>query len=299
MTTQPPSITLRAPAKINLTLAITGRRDDGYHLMQSLVVFADLADDVTVTPIVAEADVLTIHGNAALAAQPDNIMLAAVEAYRKATGTAQRFHLTLTKSIPMAAGVGGGSADAAATLLAVNAHHGDMLDDDALAALGLTLGADVPVCLAGHRHLIWRMEGIGEELTAVDFPAARTLGMILTNPGVEVPTAAVFQALQPHDFRAPRGGADHLSGLDALGEELALGNSLTRPAEAREGAIAAHLDALATLARRDGYLSHGMSGSGATCFALFTSPAAAAAAATHLPGTLHWCWAGGLYTPPA
>ncbi|MCE2517620.1 MAG: 4-(cytidine 5'-diphospho)-2-C-methyl-D-erythritol kinase [Alphaproteobacteria bacterium] len=292
------SITLLAPAKVNLTLAITGRRDDGYHTMQSLVMFAALADTISLTALDdADEDELIIHGNDALAAMPGNIMLKAASAYRAATGHAQRFGLTLTKAIPMAAGVGGGSADAAATLLAINAFFGHALTDDELAQLGLSLGADVPVCLGGHRHLTWRMEGIGDRLTAVDFPLAHELGIILTNPGVDVPTGPVFQHLRPDDFRAHQPKPDDIPTAEALKNWLDDGNSLTRPACALQHIIPRHLDALSALNSHDGYLASGMSGSGATCFALFTSKAAALNAAKGLPASLDWVWAGGMFDP--
>ena len=179
-----------ARAKVNLCLHVTGRRADGYHLLDSLVAFAEFGDAIRASR--AEALTLVIEGPFAegLGDLPDNLVLRAARALDGLDGKGNGAALTLVKSLPVASGIGGGSADAAATLRALARLRGLPLPGpDAV----LALGADVPVCLAG---VPTRMSGIGEVLEPVALP---DFAMVLVNPGVAVPTGAVFSGLARRD----------------------------------------------------------------------------------------------------
>ncbi|MBT1155487.1 4-(cytidine 5'-diphospho)-2-C-methyl-D-erythritol kinase [Aminobacter anthyllidis] len=258
-----------APAKINLALHVTGRRADGYHLLESLVVFAELGDRITVAA--AAQDSFVVDGPFAGDVPRDgaNLVLKARDALRAAfpENAVQPVAIALEKNLPIASGIGGGSSDAAATLRALARLWRIACDKTALARLALPLGADLPMCLAGH-PLIAR--GIGEELDPVrHFPA---LPMVLVNPGVAVETPRVFRALASRDnpVLAPLDSADTV--LDWLATSR---NDLEPAAMSLEPSIAAVQAAL----RRSGASFARMSGSGATCFGIFGSAAAAARAA--------------------
>lgn len=259
-----------ARAKINLYLHVTGRRPDGYHLLDSLVVFAETGDEIAVAPA---ADLsLRIEGPFAgnLAADTDNLVLRAARGLRDLAGVEQGAVITLTKNLPVASGIGGGSADAAATLNALMALWRISPDRGALERLALSLGADVPVCLAGRPSF---MGGIGEEIAPADgIPPAH---LLLVNPGIATPTPAVFKARQG-DFtpagrwRAAPGDAQGLA--EAL---LSRGNDLTEAAITVTPAIR---DVLTAIARTEACLLARLSGSGATCFGLYAGGAEAEAA---------------------
>jgi len=265
-----------APAKLNLTLEVVGRRADGYHLLDSLVAFTDYGDQLTAT----EAADLTLtldgpFGGILLGDPMENLVLKAARLLAAEAGITAGAALALTKRLPVASGIGGGSSDAAATLLALSALWRLSPASEDLARLALKLGADVPVCLAARTA---RLEGIGERVTpAPPVPAAP---IVLVNPGVGLPTPKVFQARRG-DFSPGAGPAGVLatSPTDAAGLAEALrpsANDLTAPAIALLpviGRVLARLDAT------DGCLIARMSGSGATCFALFATDEAAAAAA--------------------
>ena len=291
---------INAPAKINLSLPIIGRRQDGYHLMRSIVCFADLCDQIQITPLPAHADQdrLIIEGPmanelAALAPQ-ENIMVKALNAFRHLTGHARFFQINLAKNIPVAAGIGGGSTDAAAILLAAAEQSGHPLSNDVLADLGLTLGADVPVCLKAMTKTCWEMRGIGEELSPLNCPDANQLGLILINPGVRVSTASIFAQLTEDDFANDQPPLTQRLSLAEFIAALTDGNSMTRAAAKEAPIIAHYLNMLAGLNNQHGYLHHGMSGSGATCFALFATPEDSNTAAEAL-NDVHWKWSGGIY----
>ena len=260
-----------APAKINLTLHVTGQRADGYHLLDSLVVFADIGDTILAEP--SDRLGLTLNGpqSGQLTADPDNLVL------RAACLMAPDRHaaLALTKRLPVASGIGGGSADAAATLRALS-----RLWDLPLPAADaiLTLGADVPVCMDSAPC---RMSGIGEILAPV--PALPSMGITLVNPGVSVSTPSVFRALAsktnpPMESRLPR--------WRDLGEFIAWlktqRNDLQVSAIAHQPVIERTLLAL----RQAGALHVGMSGSGATCFGLFAPDGSGSQSMHDLPA--HW-----------
>ena len=253
-------ITRAAPAKINFYLRITGKREDGYHLLDSLVAFAGVGDIVTAR---AAGDLsLTIDGPFAggLSGNGDNLVLRAARALRAASGSAHGAKLGLTKNLPVSSGIGGGSADAAAALLALRDLWELDMGDAELAALGLTLGADVPVCLAGRPA---RVRGIGDIIEpAPDLPAA---WLVLANPGIPVSTPEVFGRRQG-PFSDPAETPAAWTDVEALAETLAVsGNDLTDAAIGAAPVIAGMLDEMAEL---PGALLTRMSGSGATCFSL-------------------------------
>jgi 4-diphosphocytidyl-2-C-methyl-D-erythritol kinase len=293
-----------APAKVNLYLHVTGRRADGYHLLDSLAVFPAVGDRLRATP--AEVLSLTVEGpfGAALAGETDNLVLRAALALGGTAGA----RIVLEKHLPVASGIGGGSADAAATLrllcrlwglpLAappVAAARGAPapvalapagLAPIALAPIALRLGADVPVCLASRAA---RMGGVGETLTAA--PGLPPAGMVLVNPGVALATAAVFRA-RGAGFSAPAELPAAWPDAAAMANDLAkLRNDLQRPAIALCPEIGVVLSALVAV---PGCLLARMSGSGATCFGLFPDGPAAEAAARALARPGWWCWGGAL-----
>jgi len=265
----------QARAKVNLALHVTGRRTDGYHDLDMLVTFADIGDEVTLAP--AGADRFDIAGPmaAGLAAGADNLVLRAVRGFRALTGRTEPLAVRLVKRLPVASGIGGGSADAAATLRALCRFHDHPVDDPALARLALSLGADVPMCLASRPA---SASGIGEHIE----PAAGRLafGLLLVNPGVGLSTPAVFGALERRDnpplpaLPAIGSAADFAAFLAA-----ATRNDLEPLARKLAPAIG---DVLAALAALPGVRLARMSGSGATCFGLFDDRHAAEAASVRL-----------------
>ncbi len=271
----------RAPAKVNLTLRILGKRADGYHDLESLVVFARLADEVTLTldaPLGLDVDGPTAAaaGNGA-----DNLVLRAARELAGRTDGLRLGRFALTKHLPVAAGLGGGSADAAAALRLLMRVNGMARDSRRLMEAARATGADVPVCLDPRPRV---MRGIGDVLSApLDLPS---LPAVLVNPRVPVPTKDVFArlGLAPGERRgeASEIDADALKDRDELIRYLASQpNDLEPPARALQPVIS---DVLAALSGCDGCLFARMSGSGATCFGLFGTDAAAAAAAQRVSG---------------
>ena len=274
---------LSAPAKLNLCLQITGRRADGYHLLDSVVVFTSFADSLTVRPadMARGEDSIDITGPfaASIAEEPENICLRAIRGYREAGGVIGPLSVTLDKHIPVGAGLGGGSSNAAAILRYLDRNATTRLAPDALAALALDLGADVPVCLAGTaRH----MTGIGEKLSPIDpIPHGH---VVLSRPDASLSTIAVFQA-----FASLRDGLNQADTLPASPFDprdiIRRGNDLA--------AAAQHLcpdigDLMEQLAHCDGAEAVQMSGSGSACFALFPDAGHAAAGATRLTKQGRW-----------
>lgn len=253
-----------ARAKVNLALHVTGRRADGYHLLDSLVAFAGVGDRLTATTAPDLTLEVTGPEADALRDEADNLVLRAA---RLMGGTAA---LRLEKVLPVASGIGGGSADAAAALRAMAALTGAPLP---LASDVLTLGADVPVCLNGSSV---RMGGVGERLDPVILPKG---WLVLANPRVPVPTGDVFHGLA--------GFGDGLPDIPAFGTVMDLArwlratrNDLEAPAMALAPVIADVRDALAATS---GCLIARMSGSGATCWGLFAGQGEAETAARALP----------------
>ncbi len=302
---QQPSSYHPAAAKINLTLKITGKREDGYHLMDSLVVFAGLHDLIDIQ--FSTQDHLVITGPYANELQgvpkDKNIIFIAVERFRAATGWRQHVHISLEKHIPVAAGIGGGSSDAATVLMVLNDMCPSPMTFDDLCHLGVTIGADVPVCLHRHAygHHLWRMRGIGEELSPVQHDPSSNYGLVLMNPGISVPTSSIFKAM-PHDdiidngfgqgrsLSAPLSHDDIMAWLDD-------GNSLTAPAAMLHHDIHHAIMKMQGFQQHSGFLTAGMSGSGATVFALFENVNAAVSAASLLSDNSYWLWAGGVFKP--
>jgi 4-diphosphocytidyl-2-C-methyl-D-erythritol kinase len=256
-----PAIRVIAPAKVNLCLHVTGRRDDGYHLLDGLVAFAPVADDLVLTD--APVPGLTVDGPmaAGVPTDPTNLVLRAAAL----VAPGRPLSIRLTKHLPAAAGIGGGSSDAAAVARALGA-----TDPGPLRALG----ADVPLCLTPRP---WRSRGTGEDLTPVALPP---LPAVLVNPRVAVPTGPVFAGLSRRD-NPPL--PDALPALPDAATAIAWlatqRNDLEPPARALAPAIGA---VLAALAATSGCGLARMSGSGATCFGLYPTDTAAAAAAAAL-----------------
>lgn len=240
-----------APAKINLTLHVTGQRSDGYHLLDSLVMFADVGDRVTVAR--ASQMSLRVTGPMAAGVPEDarNLCWKAAEAFGEPVA------ITLDKHLPAAGGIGGGSSDAAAVLRAMEQIFGR------LSGVHLPdLGADVPVCMAGQAA---RMQGIGELVTPMDVPP---LDVVLVNPRVEVSTPAVFKALDRRDNPPMTQLPEGLRSRDVLTWLAEQRNDLEAPASDLCPEIGQVLRELSFL---DGVRLVRMSGSGATCFAVFES----------------------------
>ena len=268
------ALTIEAPAKVNLYLHVTGKRADGYHLLDSLVAFAGVGDTLALEPADGLELVLTGPTAAPLAADDDNIVLRAARLLAEQAGIAPRARITLTKRLPVAAGIGGGSADAAATLRGLARLWNLSIAEPDLRALGLRLGADVPVCLAGRPTT---MTGVGEHLAPA--PALPPAWLVLVNPRRPLSTPAVFKARQG-DFTPAQPLTEAPADAPALARALAARrNDLTQAAITLEPLVA---DMLALLAAQPACLLARMSGSGATCFGLFADEAAAQAAATAL-----------------
>jgi 4-diphosphocytidyl-2-C-methyl-D-erythritol kinase len=269
-----------APAKLNLYLHVIGRRADGYHLLDSLVAFASVHDTVTVEA--CDSLTLTVRGPfaPALAAEPDNLALQAARLLAREAAIPPNARIVLEKRVPVASGIGGGSADAAATLKALAALWGLALRIEDMMALALKLGADVPMCFFGRAAFVG---GIGEALAPA--PHLPQAALLLVNPGIHVPTAGVFQArtgaysAAGRFAEAPRDAAR----LAALLAERR--NDLTEPACRMHPEIGTVLRALADA---HGCLLARMSGSGATCFGLFAEEAAAEEAGVTLSRPGWW-----------
>lgn len=265
-----------ANAKINLALHVRSRESDGYHRIETLFAFAEHGDTLSVT----ESGALSLEVVGPFAAIPgeakDNLVLRAAEALRHHYGVSRGAALTLDKHLPIASGIGGGSADAAAALRLLSRWWGLDADLDALLAIAGTLGADVPACI---RSDTARGVGRGDILVSQDGSGLAGMPLLLVNPGVPVPTASVFAAWDGID-KGP------LPIASPLATAIEGRNDLEEPACRIAPVIR---DVLARLADLQGAILTRMSGSGATCFALFENgedrdAAAAVVAASHA----HW-----------
>jgi 4-diphosphocytidyl-2-C-methyl-D-erythritol kinase len=272
-------------AKVNLTLRVLGRRSDGYHELDSLVVFARLADRLSLAP--GPALQLTVRGpTAAAAPEADNLVLRAAQGLAGRMASLRLGHFTLDKHLPVAAGLGGGSADAAAALRLLARTNRLKPDDPRLAETARATGADVPVCLDPRPRM---MRGIGDVLSEpLDLPR---LAAILVNPGVAIATKHVFDLLelepgsvQPGQVRTAPAVRERTAFLATLANDR---NDLEMSAISIAPAIA---DVLAALRASPGCRLARMSGSGGTCFGLFDSPSAAAAAAGMLRSSYPGWW---------
>ncbi|WP_208352378.1 4-(cytidine 5'-diphospho)-2-C-methyl-D-erythritol kinase [Pseudaestuariivita rosea] len=277
--------TVFAPAKVNLTLHITGQRDDGYHLIDSLVVFGSVGDDLTIEP--AQRVSLTVTGPeaAGLSAGSDNLVTRTAQIFPPDLGA----HITLTKNLPSASGIGGGSADAAAAFRGLMAFWGgdtptdvlsETLEDEAAALM--QLGADIPMCLFSSPC---RARGIGEIVDPV--AGLPRVWAVLVNPRVSLSTPKIFYLLEKKDnppmpdvlpdFKKPADLADWMS------EHR---NDLEPPARSAAPVIG---QVLSSLRATESCLIARMSGSGATCFGLYPNKTAAKKAAKAI-GEQHKTW---------
>ena len=252
-----------APAKINIALHVRRRRTDGYHDIESIFAFARDGDRLSAAT--AEALSLTLTGpfGLSLATEQDNLILRAARALAEDAGVPARAHIILDKQLPVASGIGGGSADAAATLRLLNRLWGLDRPIDALIPIAARLGADVPACLMGETL---RGTGVGNQTRRIARPRLSGMPLLLANPGVPVGTAAVFARWDGVDKGPLPEGDD----LDAWREGR---NDL----ESAAIAIAPPIAPLLSVLRGRQRLAR-MSGSGATCFALFENEEARDAA---------------------
>lgn len=257
-----------APAKVNLYLHITGRRNDGYHLLDSLFVFTELGDEITITPSPTLS--LTIDGPFSsffenTAVENNLIFRAALLLKNKYTVNAGA-HIHLTKNIPVAAGLGGGSSDAAAVLKGLNNVWKLQLDNKKLTEIGTSLGADIPACLYQKTALI---SGIGEQIKPIQLPF-QSMVMLLVNPNLPLSTQTVFN--QYHQNNAPFSSPVNIDSLKTPLDCAAYHNDLEPPAIALLPVID---DLIQFLKKQDHCIFARMSGSGPTCFGLFSNFSAA------------------------
>lgn len=257
------AFTLFAPAKINLSLKVVGRRKDGFHLLDSIVAFVNLGDTLSFEP--ASSLELVIDGPMAapLLGETDNIVLRAAKRLADFYGVNPNAKIRLTKNLPVASGIGGGSTDGATALMGLSRLWNVGLSFGEWNAFGLALGADVPVCLG---RVPTRMQGVGEIRTTL--PALPQASILLVNPGAPLSTPLVYRT-RKGDFSEPgepipEEGWKNVAALAGYLERN--GNDLTEAALSLAPEIGVVLDQLANC---PGSLLSRMSGSGATCFALF------------------------------
>lgn len=267
------TITRLAPAKINLMLHVVGRLPDDYHHLQSLIAFANIGDEITIEK--ADQSSLTVEGPFAdqITFGPHNSIIQAAQFMGKKYPDIGQIHIHLTKNLPVAAGIGGGSSDAAATIAALIDYHEviqSKAQEDALILESSTLGADVPVCLShqfGRGPFLW-VDGSEREVLPISIHQKLAGVLLLVNPGVGVSTPEVFQKIYPpytayHDFAIV---LDHDYRGDLLEYLKTQNNDLTIAAKALEPIIE---EVLENLNASPGCHLTRMSGSGATCFGLF------------------------------
>jgi len=272
-------VTQIARAKVNLTLKVLGRRADGYHGLESLVTFAAIGDRLSFDPGLGGR--LVVSGPFAEGIAGPNILEGALDLLSQ-SGVDLGGSIRLEKNLPVAAGLGGGSSDAGALLRLARAAHVERAEDPLWQDLARRLGADVPVCFADRPAL---MSGIGDELQllATGSSPPPPLPAVLANPGMPLATARVFAALQAPALkgaRAPTAPLAPIGSIAALCDHIgAVGNDLEPPAMALEPVIGA---VKAALLACPGCRTAAMSGSGPTCFGIFTSEVQATAAAVAL-----------------
>ena len=261
-----------APAKLNLFLRITGRRADGYHTLQTVFRLLDWGDVVHLRSR-RDGVIARVGAGAEGVSEVDDLMVRAAKILQEESNGRQGADIGIEKKIPMGGGFGGGSSDAATVLVVLDRLWNLNLGIDRLAALGLQLGADVPVFVHGHNA--WA-EGVGDELTAVDLPPA---WYVVASPGVHSATAALFQAPDLTRNAAPAKIAGFLSGSSPSG--AVLDNAFEPVLRRREPAVEALFAQLARIGRPR------LTGSGSGCFVEFADRESAEAALTSLPPGLH------------
>lgn len=273
-----------ASAKVNLTLQIRGKRPDGYHELESLVMFADYGDTISFEE--ADSFSFAIDGPfAATLSGSDNLVEKAAAAFAEVTGKAVTGTFRLTKRLPVTAGIGGGSADAAAVFRLLQRHYGIPTSLSGLNCAARNIGADVPVCLMSKAAI---MTGIGERLYSL--PEIEPIPAVLVNPMEPLPTAPVFRALEsaplPDDFTEPE--RPHLASREAIIAYASAGsNDLEAPALNLLPAIG---EVLAILEELPGAVLRRLSGSGPTCFAIFRTMGEAESAALAITGMRPGWW---------
>ncbi|WP_328805160.1 4-(cytidine 5'-diphospho)-2-C-methyl-D-erythritol kinase [Pseudoxanthomonas beigongshangi] len=266
-----------APAKLNLFLHITGRRPDGYHLLQSVFRILDWGDTVHLR-VRPDGAIRRVGASVPGVAEADDLLVRAANLLKEEANCAQGADISVEKRIPAGGGFGGGSSDAATVLVVLNRLWGTGLPVERLAALGLRLGADVPVFVRGHNA--WA-EGVGEQLTPIALPPA---WYVLADPGVHVPTAALFQAPDLTRNAPPAKMSDFVSGH-------LLGNAFEPVLRRREPAIEAVFQALARIG------TPRLTGSGGGCFVEFAQRTQAEAALAELSGLRAWLAPGAPRSP--
>ena len=267
-----------APAKLNLFLRITGRRADGYHALQTVFRLLDWGDTVYLRSR-ADGLIRRVGAGAAGVAEADDLLVRAAKLLQTASNCTQGADIGIEKRIPMGGGFGGGSSDAATVLVALNVLWRLRLADDALAALGLQLGADVPVLVRGHNA--WA-EGVGEQLSPIELPAA---WYVLASPGVHAATAELFRDPDLTRNAAPATILDFLSGT-------VLDNAFEPLLRRREPAVEAMFNVLARVG------APRLTGSGSGCFVEFANRESAEQALAALPrGTNAWLARGAGRSP--
>jgi len=258
-----------APAKLNLFLRITGRRPDGYHALQTVFRLLDWGDRISLRPRM-DGRIIRHGASAAGVAEADDLAVRAARLLQSSGNIELGADIVVEKEIPSGAGLGGGSSDAATTLMALDAVWGLDLGAERLAELGLRLGADVPVFVRGHNA--WA-EGVGERLSAIDLPSA---WYVLVDPQVHVPTAELFQAADLTRDALPVKMSDFVSGAGAF-DPVQWGNAFEPVLRQREPAVEAAFAALARIGVPR------LTGSGGACFVEFDDVASAQAALDALP----------------
>lgn len=250
-----------APAKLNLYLHITGRRDDGYHLLDSLFAFTQFGDEITITP--SDTIQLTLDGpfSPPLSIE-NNLIFRAATLLQKNNAVTKGAHIHLCKNIPVAAGLGGGSSDAAAVLKGLNTFWDLQLSDDTLAEMGYTLGADIPACIYQKTAFV---SGVGEIVEPISVDT-KSLTVLLINPNQSLYTSSAFKVFHDH----------HMPFSKKINHDLTEKNILLHLSQTQNDLepAAMHLmpliaDLLTLLKKQDHCLLARMSGSGPTCFALF------------------------------
>ena len=251
-----------ARAKINLTLRILGKNETGFHLIESITAFSDFGDEVEIFTN-SSRDQLEISGPFSKDLEGDNIVVKALEYFRKETIWTQPITIKIFKQIPVAAGLGGGSADAACVLKMLNLLAPKArVSEEKMAEIGLNLGSDVPACLSGKTL---KMEGRGEKLSIIG--RIPNMPILLVNPNIRLSTKAVFETFSKKGLFKP---ADENANVDV--EKIFKGIGCNTPNDLIEPAIKLApviKEVLFVLRKLKGIKTVGMSGSGATCFALF------------------------------
>lgn len=265
---------VKARGKINWTLDILGQREDGYHLMDMLMQPVSLADTITLTP--GTELTLTTGGYPRLPANERNLAYRAAEALQQATGCKKGAAIHVEKRIPVGAGMGGGSADAAAVLAGLNRLWDTGLNQAELEAIGLTLGADVPFCLRG---ALTRTTGIGESMQVL--PCARGYDLVVIQPCRGLSTGAVFGAYHEKECHL-RPDTDAAQRALATGDAALLGRSLGNVLQAVSQEMRPPIGEAISALKQRGAFAAAMTGSGSAVFGVFDSEDAARAAARNL-----------------